>query len=395
MDRPKLLSHHRFGPAGVSAHRRVTGERYSMEAVAIHHPFLGGPMYTHEKVTLTVVAKSIARLVGYRFLGEFDPEPHFAGVFLVPSDTLMLDEARDLGIHSSRQLYGAVVPYPFVKTKAITHSLVRPHAGHPRGWSFAFADSIQSAVLPGYTAFCAEDARRAAERLLALGRVRLKEPLGDGGHGQTPVGSMSELEAHLENCPAEKLASHGLVLETHLRRVMTRSVGTTTIGNRSIAYHGTQRTVTNNHGLPVYGGSHLICVRGGWAALDGLPMESEARLAVKQARIYDGNAAKFPGFLASRRNYDVGQGIDGRGQWRSGVFEASWRSGGASTAELAALTAFANDPSLQVVETASVKEYGKPRKIPVGAAIHFHGDDPEEGPLIRYTTPARALRQVA
>src|SRR5262249_39955594 len=155
-----------------------------------------------------------------------------------------------------QQLYGAVVPYPFVKTKAITHRLVGTLAPRPAGWSSAFADSIQSAVLPGYTMFCAEDARWAAERLLALGTVRLKEPLGDGGHGQTTVASMSELEAYLESSPAEKLASHGLVLETYLLHVITRSVGFTSIGNRSIAYHGTQRTVTNNHGVPVYGGSH-------------------------------------------------------------------------------------------------------------------------------------------
>jgi Protein of unknown function (DUF3182) len=57
-----------------------------------------------------------------------------------------------------------------------------------------------------------------------------------------------------------------------------------------------------------------------------------------------------PGFTVSRRNYDVAQGIDGEGQRRSGVLEASWRSGGASTAELAAMKEFAQDPTLQVVE---------------------------------------------
>jgi hypothetical protein len=293
-------------------------------------------MYAHEKVTLSVVAKSIARLNGHRFVGEFDPKENAASRLLfVPSDTLMLNEAGELGIHSSRKLYGAVVPYAFVKTKAITHRLIGTHAAQPSGWSSAFAHSIRSATLPGYTAFCAEDARLAAARLLALGPLRLKEPLGDGGHGQTAVGSMAALEAYLENIPDEKLSSHGLVLETNLLHIITRSVGSTTIGNRAIAYHGTQRTVTNNHGLPVYGGSQLICVRGGWSALEALPMEAEARLAVSQVRIYDRNTAKYPGFLASRRNYDVGQGIDGRGQWRSGVLEASWRSGGASTAELA------------------------------------------------------------
>src|SRR6516225_10223820 len=141
--------------------------------------------------------------------------------------------------------------------------------------------------------------------------------------------------------------------ETNLRRATTRSVGQTMIGDRMIAYHGIQRVVTNNRGLSVYGGSHLICVRGGWTELEELPMDAEARLAVSQARTYDRNAHRYPGFLASRRNYDIGQGLDGHGRWRSGVLETSWRSGGASTAELAALMAFAQDSTLQVIEATS------------------------------------------
>ena len=389
MDRPKL-------PSPFQQKSDRTRLSAACTAVAVHFPRSGAPMYAHEKIALSEVAKSIARLNGYGFVGEYDPQLHVAArLFFVPSDTLMLEEARDLGIHSPDQVYGAVVPYPFVKTKAITHRLVREHAAQPRGWSFAFANGVRNAVLPGYTAFSADDSKLAVKRLLALGPVRVKEPLADGGHGQTVIRSIDELEAFLETMPAEKFLSHGLVLEANLRRVITRSVGCTIVGGLSIAYHGTQRSVTNNHGLLVYGGSHVICVRGGWAALESLPMEREARLAVHQARTYDRNAARYPGFLATRRNYDVGQGIDGRGQWRSGVLEASWRSGGASTAELAALTAFAEDSRLQAIETASVKHYGKPHKIPADAAIHFLGDDPEEGPLLRYTTAVRALRQAA
>jgi uncharacterized protein DUF3182 len=250
-------------------------------------------------------------------------------------------------------------------------------------------------VLPGYTAFSRDDARTAARRLLPLGAIRVKDPLGDGGYGQTIAAGTAEVDAVLETFSPEKIASHGLVLETNLREVTTRSVGQTMIGDRIIAYHGVQRSVTNNHGLLVYGGSHLICVRGGWAELQDLPMDADARLAVIQARAYDHAARLYSGFLASRRNYDVGQGVDERGQWRSGVFEASWRSGGASTAELAALTAFADDPILQVVEATSVKRFGLPGKIPPGAVVHFSGDDPEDGPLLRYTVVTRALRHAA
>ena len=33
-------------------------------------------MYTHEKITLSVVAESIARPKGYLFVGEYDPKAH-------------------------------------------------------------------------------------------------------------------------------------------------------------------------------------------------------------------------------------------------------------------------------------------------------------------------------
>jgi hypothetical protein len=119
-------------------------------------------------------------------------------LFFVPDDTLTLDKAQALGIHSPRQLYGAATPYPFAKTKAITHRLVSTYAERPMGWSSGFADKVSNAVLPGYTAFCPDDARIAARRLLALGPVRVKEPLGDSGHGQTVVSVIAELDAFLE-----------------------------------------------------------------------------------------------------------------------------------------------------------------------------------------------------
>jgi hypothetical protein len=114
-------------------------------------------------------------------------------------------------------------------------------------------------------------------------------------------------------------------------------------------------------------------------------MDPDIHLAVAQARSYDRAGGSYSGFFASRRNYDVGQGLDGQGRWHSGVFEASWRSGGASTAELAAFVAFASDPTLQVVEASAVKEFGKPRELPRDAIVHFQDDDPKDGPILRYT----------
>jgi len=68
------------------------------------------------------------------------------------------------------------------------------------------------------------------------------------------------------------------------------------------------------------------------------------------------------------------------GRPRSGVLEPSWRVGGASSAELGALAAFARDPSLRIVGASHVEEYGKGCRAPTGAIVDFQGDDPEAGP---------------
>jgi hypothetical protein len=114
-------------------------------------------------------------------------------------------------------------------------------------------------------------------------------------------------------------------------------------------------------------------------------MEADVRAAVAEAKMYDQAMSEYPGFMASRRNYDIGQGFDADGRRRSGVFESSWRIGGASSAELAALAAFARDPSMQIVGASHVEEFGKNRQAPANAIIHFQGEDPDAGPLLRYT----------
>jgi len=175
------------------------------------------------------------------------------------------------------------------------------------------------------------------------------------------------------------------VLEENLRQVRTSSVGEVAVGSLMISYHGEQGTVRDNQGRPVYGGSDLVCVRGGREVLDALPMSPEVRAAVAAARRYDEATEEFHGFTASRRNYDVAWGIGADGRPRSGVLEPSWRIGGASSAEFAALAAFTRDPSLEIVRASHVEEYGTDRQAPADAIIDFQGDDPEAGPLLRYT----------
>ncbi len=316
----------------------------------------------------------------------------YGNIYFVPDDTLIEDEATCLGIHGPDDFYGGVVPLPFVKSKAITHQLVDRGADRPDGWSCRFAERINSVVLPGYTAFSADDAWIAATRLLNVGLIRIKKPLAAGGKGQIIAGRLQELEEFLKTFHEAGLGAHGLVLELNLSHVTTVSVGKTTIDGLTIAYHGTQKFTKNNEAQLVYGGTDLTCVRGGWEMLDQLTVREEVRAAIFQARLYDEAMCEYPGFVASRRNYDVGQGFDGSGRWRSGVLEASWRSGGASTAELAGLAAFAKDPALSVVEVSAIKKFGKGHRAPCEACVHYQGDDPEDGPIIRYTQVTRTVR---
>jgi hypothetical protein len=358
--------------------------------VVVYFSKLGGRLRAHQKIMLDADGKTIARLKRYDFRGCHDRACDYrAPVFFVPDDTLLSDEASALGIRSCNDLYGGVVPYPFVKTKAITHELVDHDAERPQGWSAPFAERVREIVLPGYTVFSVHDAHLAAKRMLKRGSVRAKNPLGASGKGQTLIDTPGKLDALLEAMPAEQMATYGLVLEEELRHVRTMSVGHITLDPLRISYYGIQRTTTDNEGRSVYGGSDLICVRGGWEALDALPMRPEARAGVAQAKLYDKAMNEYPGFIASRRNYDIGEGIDSEGHLRSGVFESSWRIGGASPAELLALTEFMQDPSAQVIEAAHVAEFGKHREAPAGAVVHYNGDDPQAGPLIRYTMVTR------
>ena len=364
--------------------------------VLIYFSRFGKPLQTHHKIVLDLAAKTIAKIKGYDFGGHYDPTRDYPGpLYFVPDDTVLLNEASCLGIRYSNDLYGGVVPYLFAKTKAITHGLVDRHAERPLGWCSAFAERVREIVLPGYTVFCSRDARVAASRMLTRGPIRLKKPLSASGRDQTVVTTWNELDAVLEKVTEDEMATYGLVLEENLRQVRTLSIGEIAVGSLRLSYHGTQRTVSDNGGRPVYGGSDLVCVRGGWEAIDALPMLPEVRAAVVAARRYDEATGEFHGFTASRRNYDVAQGIGVDGRPRSGVLEPSWRVGGASSAELGALAAFARDPSLRIVGASHVEEYGKGCRAPTGAIVDFQGDDPEAGPMLRYTivTPQNRLHQ--
>ena len=345
----------------------------------------------HDIVTKRSVAHALGKLLGLATDAQdvSDAGAKGEGHYLVPSDTLTsLDAARALGVNGPQDLFGGVVPWPFVATKVITHPLVRADAEAPAGWSHAFGEQVRGVVLPGFSVFTVADARAAGKRLLGNGSVRVKEPGGVGGSGQTVVSDATQLDTVLARSDAALLRREGLVLERNLHRVTTCSIGQVRAGRWLISYCGTQGLTRNHRGNAVYGGSQLTVVRGGYEDLLRLKLSREWRTAVEQAMVYDRAAmACFAGMYASRCNYDVAQGFDEGGRWRSGVLEQSWRIGGASGAEVAALEAFAADPARHVVHTSTHEVYteaGVTAEPPAGARVHYYGVDEDVGRLIKY-----------
>lgn len=340
----------------------------------------------HEWVTLEHMARRIAALLGYRYVGEDVEAARASGrLYAVPEDTLLAEDAQRLGIHGSDDLFGGVVPHDFLTTKTISHPALSAARPVPDGWRHALAGHLDGAVLPGFSVFCADDAREACARLLPGGPVRVKQARGIGGSGQSVVDALDGLDAALAQLPPDELEQHGVTLEQHLEDAVTFSVGQVELGGERITYCGTQRLVENHEGEQVYGGSDLHVVRGGFDALLALPVDEDMRRALRQACQYDeAFTGRIGGFFASRRNYDVVQGRDRSGQLRSGVLEQSWRIGGASPAEIRALEAFAADPSLREVRASSHEVYALVDPPPQ-TRVHYRDVDPCVGAITKYS----------
>ena len=336
-------------------------------------------------MTRNELARRLATLTGFAYAGVYDPQHHRAPTYFVPSDTLTQERAARIGVRREEDLFGGVVPYPFVATKTITHPLVDPGSRAPSGWSAEFPRRVAEVVLAGFAAFTKEDAMKAGHALLERGAVRVKPGAGIAGLGQSVVDTVANLAAAIDAIEPEAMSASGVVVEENLVDVTTYSIGQVRVADCIGTYYGTQTTTTNHHGAEVYGGSDLTVVRGGFDTLLAGPLSADAKLAIAQARAYDAAAREcFAGLYASRRNYDVAQGRDGTGTLRSGVLEQSWRLGGASGAEIGALEAFRANPSLKVVRAKTREIYGETPELPEAAVIYYSGVDARVGALTKY-----------
>ena len=334
----------------------------------------------HEHHVHQLLGDKIAALLGIKFAGVREgSQVTQPDLYVIPDTTLVAPQPM---ISTHNDLFGGVVAQPFMATKAISHPLVSNNATAPTGWTEAFMELAVNMVLPGFSAFDADDALRAGRLLLEQGPLRTKAVLARAGRGQQVIQSVAELEAWLEQQDAALIRQHGVVLEQNLLSVKTYSVGQVRIAGITASYFGTQNLTRANDGEDVYGGSDLWVVRGDYSALLQQMNQPVAREAILQAQRYEQAAeAAFPGFIASRRNCDVAVGINPAGQQCSGVLEQSWRIGGASSAEVHAVEAFAADPTLQRLQASSWEAYGNNPAIPPGMLVLYQGDAPSTGPI--------------
>ncbi|MDE1165389.1 MAG: DUF3182 family protein [Pseudomonas sp.] len=340
------------------------------------------PTPDHELAVQRNLAQRIATLLGTRFLDD-DGEGE-ANLYYLPSQTLIADPRyAAMGIRHESDFFGGLVSQPFMATKAISHALF-PQASAPQGWNDDFARQAGDALLGGFTVFNLADAQAAATHLLKQAPLRLKPVRATAGRGQTIIRDRDELDLVLSHMDEQEILTWGLVLEENLTEVSTYSVGQVCVAGIVASYHGTQQLTEDHSGALVYGGSDLVVVRGDYAQLLQLELDDATRLAVEQAQRYEHAAqACFPGFIASRRNYDIARGRNHLGQLRSGVLEQSWRVGGASSAEVLALEAFAANPALTCVRASTHEVFGDVQ-VPADATLFYQGDDREVGSISKF-----------
>jgi hypothetical protein len=340
----------------------------------------------HQRCARAVLGKCLAELTGGVFTGEMsgeadsDVEPYF-----LPADTLTIEEAAQLGINGEGDLFGGVVPHPFVASKAIAHSLVSSTASAPPEWNAGFSEAIAGIVLPGFTVFARDDAEAAGRELLRTGPVQVKATGGFAGFGQSKVASEEELQGELNKLDWDEIGKVGLVLEHRLNDVSAFSIGQVRVGGTTASYYALQKETANEYRDNIYVGSSLLAVRGGFEDLLALDFSDDVRTSIERACAFDAEVDRhFPGFFASRRNYDVIRGFGGNGRPVSGVLEQSWRVGGASAAEMRVLLALRGDPELTQVKARTVEVFGELADVPHGALLLYRGVDPKAGAITRY-----------
>ena len=340
----------------------------------------------HKHATLVSIGKRLAKLKGCPLI-EDPPGDHWAdraGNYYLPASTLSLDSLPGDGPGwTPADLFGGVVPHTFMASKIITHPLLGLGASGPDGWSHVFPQKVGDVALRGFAVFSRADLVAAGERLLRFGPIRVKAGQADGGKGQYEFTDARDLASWAGEI-SEQAFEEGFVLEENLAEARTFSVGQIILDGTMLTYIGKQRATLDKRGRETYGGTTLYAVQGDWDALISRTTTALSREIIAAARLYDDCAANILGIVASRRNYDVIVGQDAAGRRRVAVLEQSWRTGGATPAEMLALETFVQEADVVAVRASSHEVFGAVGTGDPSHRIFCSGVDPVEGPITKY-----------
>ncbi|MDF1609375.1 DUF3182 family protein [Hoeflea sp. YIM 152468] len=339
---------------------------------------------SHDELSHIALTRRVADFLGKEYHGRLEDYRCSRRPYCVPRATLCGAECSPhLPYPGEGDFLGGQVSHPMAATKAIVHPLAPDEALDPT-WPGSFARVAADLTLPGFTATTSRGAIAAGRKLLQAGDIRIKLVSASGGTQQQVATSLDELFYVIDTLTGDDGLFDCLVLEENLTDVRTFSVGQIMLGGVSAAYMGEQQLTLNNQRQEVYGGSCLQVSRGRLSDLVEA-LSGEERNLCELGMRFDHLATRHLGLVASRRNYDLISGRDSRGRIKHAVLEQSWRVGGASGAEIAALKAFAHDPDLHKVQASTVEQYGDDIVPPRDADVYFHGVDPELGPLLKYS----------
>lgn len=308
----------------------------------------------HEIASLRAAAQRLGQLLELPVLPGSVSESESWACYCIPISTWSFAEARAHGIEGADELWGGIVPYEFVGTKLISHPVWPGSTRVPRGWQAL--PGIESCTLLGFSVFDSHGAEAAVSYLLKEGSVRIKAPYARGGNGQTVLFRRDDVERWLDTMSDDEISA-GVVVERNLQKSVTHSIGSATLPGREISYYGQQRTTLDPDGKEVYAGSTLVVFNGPSSSmLRELTSDVMAEF-VSTAMRYDDIVSLGYHVIASRRNYDVIEGMDENGSRHIGVLEQSWRFGGASMAEVLALEYFSKQRASRWVTTETVETY--------------------------------------
>ncbi|NMO92928.1 DUF3182 family protein [Actinomycetospora sp. TBRC 11914] len=282
-------------------------------------------------------------------------------------------------------IYGSTLPRELIErsSKVQVHEPL-PDDEAPAWFDRRFPRHIRGTTVPGYSCFSRDAVVRAVHDLLeTYVGVRLKDPNGNSGVGQSSLHAVEEIDRELGAVAdrvregsgsglAEYLATYGYVVEAEVADVEAYSVTVTRTPEEHYSSFGRllEPTVaTEDLGvINAYGGTSVVVVRGEPEALAQLPEDGvvvddpvlaggtlrlsptpgivhAAQRYIEGIRLWEAD-----GGFETRANVDVITGTlvkrSGARQHITASVEESGRVGGASPAELLGILALQADPDL-------------------------------------------------